>query len=196
METIYCIQLFSNSNLNNAPVRMILEGSTDGDTWHVLYNNATEGDAFTTNPTAYNCWLTDLVSATEDNRPEGKGIAIGSGCEPDNGFVQFPNGLKAQVVSNGVLVAKGAVTVNELTIDATSVGTMRGVTFAEQGTLRLVNLPDGGAVLPGAYEDCEGLERVAGWTVNVNGHTAARTRVTVQNGAIKVIPPGISVSFR
>jgi hypothetical protein len=190
------IQLFSNSNLNNAPVRLMLEGSTDGDTWHVLYNNATEGEAFSNNPSAYNCWLTDLDSAFEDNRPEGKGITIGSAYEPDNGFVQFPNGLKAQVVSNGVLVARGPVTVNELSIDATSAGTMRGMVFAEQGVLRLVNLPEGGAVLPGTYEDCEGLDRVAGWTVNVNGHTASRTRVTVQNGAIKVITPGISVSFR
>ena len=190
------IQLFSNANLNNSPVRLMLEGSTDGDTWHILFNNATEGEAFSTNPTAYNCWLTDLVSASEDNRPEGKGITIGSAYEPDNGFVQFPNGLKAQVVSNGVLVARGPVTVNELSIDATSAGTMRGMIFAEQGVLRLVNLPDGGAVLPGTYEDCEGLERVAGWTVNVNGRTASRTRVTVQNGAIKVITPGISVSFR
>ena len=192
------IQLFSNSNLNTAPVRMMLEGSTDGDTWHILYNNATEGEAFSTNPTGYNSWLTDLVSASEDNRPEGKGIAIGSAYEPDNGFVQFPNGMRAQVVSNGVLVAKGPVTVKELIIDATSVGTMDGFTFAQEGTLdvEFAGALPSKAELPGTYLNCEGLQNLAGWRVKVNGERSVKYRTDMSNGKLIVVMRGLSVVIR
>ena len=83
--------------------------------------------------------------------------------EPDNGFVQFPNGLRAQVVSNGVLVAKGPVTVKELTIDVTSAGTLDGVTVAQDGTLDVVFAGEqpSKAELPGTYVDCEGLQNIA-----------------------------------
>ena len=192
------IQLFSNSNLNNAPVRFMLEGSTDGDNWHVLYNNATEGEAFSTNPTVYNSWLSDLVSATGDNRPEGKGIAISSSYQPEDEFVQFPNGLKAQVVSDGVLVAKGPVTVNELTIDAASAGTLDGVTFAQNGTLDVVFSGEqpSKAELPGTYVNCEGMENLAGWSVKVNGDKSHKYRVNVLNGKIIVVMRGLSVVIR
>ena len=189
------IQAFHKDNLSNSPVRFMLEGSTDGETWHVLYNNATEGDALSTIPTSYNCWLSDCAYASANNRPSGKGWNISSTYATGNPYVQFANGLKAQVLSAGVLATSGTVELNELTIDATDAGTMEGLAFAQNGVLNLVNV-NSTMTLPGTYVGCTGLENVANWTVKIGGRMRTRTHVAVVDGSLKVLVPGISIGFR
>ena len=189
------IQTFHNSSLNNSPVRFMLEGSTDGETWHMLYNNATEGEALSANPTGYNQWLSDQVSASADNRPAGTGWTISAPYAVENPYVQFADGLKAQVLSDGVLSTAGTLEVGELTVDAADAGTIEGFAFAQNGVLNLVNM-NGATVLPGTYTGCTGLENIANWTVKVNGHVRKNIRAVVEDGRIRIMMPGISISFR
>ena len=189
------IEAFYYDSLAHSPVRFMLEGSTDGETWYVLYNNATEGDALSNVPTDYNQWLSDRAYGSANNRPDGTGWNISAPYVTENIFTQFANGLKAQVLSDGVLTASGTVELNELTIDAASVGTIENFSFAQNGVLNLLNV-DSTAVLPGAYSGCTGLENVANWAVTVNGRRRLRTRVVAEDGKLKVLLPGVSISFR
>ncbi len=189
------IQAFNNSNLNTAPVRFMLEGSTNGETWHVLYNNATEGEALSANPTDYNEWLSDRVVATANNRPDGTGWNITAPYATENPYVQFTNGLKAQVLSDGVLSATGTLELDELTIDANDAGTIEGLAFAQNGVLNLLNV-NSTMMLPGTYVGCTGLENVANWTLKIGGRVRTRTHVAVVDGRLKVMLPGSVVTIR
>ena len=189
------IQAFSLNSLSYAPVRFMLEGSTDGETWHVLYNNATEGDALSNVPTDYNQWLSDCASGSANNRPDGTGWNISASYATGNPYVQFANGLKAQVLSDGVLTTSGTLALNELTIDAASAGTIENFVFAQNGTVNLLNV-NSTAVLPGSYTGCTGLENVANWAVTVNGRSRSRTRVVSEDGKLKLLVPGVSISVR
>lgn len=190
------IEAFNNTNLDSAPVRFMLEGSTDGETWHVLYNNATEGEALSNNPTGYNEWLSDLLYApTHVNRPDGTGWNIGVPYLTENPYEQFANGLKVQVLSDGVLSTTGTLELDELTIDATDAGAIESFAFAQNGVLNLVNVSSS-MMLPGTYAGCSGLENVANWTVKIGGRVRTRTRVVAVDGRLKVLVPGTAIGFR
>ena len=83
----------------------------------------------------------------------------------------------------------------ELTVDAADAGTIEGFAFAQNGVLNLVNM-NGATVLPGTYTGCTGLENIANWTVKVNGHVRKNIRAVVEDGRIRIMMPGISISFR
>jgi len=194
------IETLSEKVLDVSPVRFMLEGSYNGEDWHVLYNNATEGVAFSTPPTTYNQWLTDQVVAQSNHpRPAGKGISVSCYAdEAEPSYVQFQGGVKAQVLGDGVLAKAGTgvpPVMSELTIDVDDAGAVEGFAFAQDGTLNLLNV-DSSMTLPGSYSTCSGLENIRNWTVNVNGKERPGAHVFAHDGTLKLALPGTIVIFR
>ena len=191
------VQLYERQILSHAPVRMLLEGSTDGENWFVVYDNATTGSAFSTVPTGYNSWISDAEPASNGShaRPEGTGLDISVSYADDPAATQFPDGVSVQVVSNGVLTANAPFTVKRLTVDATTGGTIDGFAFAANGTLDIASWTESGE-LPGTYVNCEGLANVANWSVTFDGAARANRTVIVENGKLKVLVRGTAIIMR
>ena len=192
------VQLYDQKTLDYAPVRMLLEGSTDGENWFVVYDNATTGSAFSTVPTGYNSWISDATSASNNShaRPEGTGMDISAPYIVDPAATQFPDGVRVQVMSNGVLTANAPFEVKGLTVDAATAGTIDGFAFAADGTLDIANFT-GDCELPGTYVNCEGLANVANWTtVTFDGDVKANRTVVVENGKLKVLIRGTTIILR
>ena len=72
--THFDIQGFSDT-IDSYPTRFKLEGSSDGRSWHVLWNNV-EGPSLTPPITTFNSWVSDGASASNSShaRPYGKGL--------------------------------------------------------------------------------------------------------------------------
>lgn len=193
------IQLFAQNSLSAAPVRILLEGSVDGEKWVEVFDNATKGVAFSNVPAYYNCWLSDGVQASDSShaRLAGTGMDITAPYVPDEtAATQFPNGMSVQVLSNGVLSADSSFEVKVLKIDAKNAGIIDGLSFAaNNGTLDIVNFT-GDSLLPGTYVNCEGLANVANWTLTFDGDTRANRRAIVENGKIKVLVKGTMFILR
>ncbi len=186
------------------PRRFMLEGSADGERWHVLYNNATEGDQLPTTfpPTQYNTWVSDGVQASNSghSRPAGKGLALAMSYVPDEApATQFPDGVNVQVLAGATLTAEDATqTIKSLRVDSSGAGTLDGFTFADSGTIDVVfsdGVP-GPVVLSGTYVNCTGQENIAGWAVKLNGSRSYGYRAKVVNGTIVIVPKGMTISFK
>ncbi len=192
------VQAYGQGDLGGVPVQILLEGSTDGRNWFTMYDNVTQGEAFSNTSPKYNRWLSDGVEASDSNhaRPAGKGFNVLTSCIPDEpDATQFPNGMRVQVLSGGMFVASTNLAVSTLVVDANNAGTIKDVTFAATGTLDVQNLGDG-LVLPGVYDGCTGMDNIANWTLLFDGQRKSGRRAVVSNGQITIIPKGISISFR
>ena len=110
---------------------------------------------------------------------------------------------------SSVSVAPGAVLYTDdpsgipikgLRIDANGMGTISNFTFAAQGQIDVVNVAAGAGVqiLPGTFSNVGGLANVANWDLSVNGRSGGRSRVTVtaDGNSLRLIRPGIVVSFK
>ena len=106
------------------------------------------------------------------------------------------------VADGARLVAMGSVApIKGLSVDVGGAGTIDGFEFAaassgSECTLNVENLPDNGATLPGAYPNCTGLDKVAGWSLKVGGEATKRYRIAYSNGTISVLPVGTVILFR
>ena len=110
---------------------------------------------------------------------------------------QVLNNAMVSVGANGRLVIDGDVTVSRLEVDAAGAGTIEHLTFAENGVLNVVNLPNEAAVvLPGTYVACTGFENVRNWQLLVDGERSPRQRLAFVKGKLVVIRRGLAVSFR
>ena len=188
--------------LTRIPRRFMLEGSVDGATWHVLFNNATAGDPLpaTFPPGNYNTWVSDGVGASNTGhaRPAGKGFNLTAYMPDEPAATQFPDGVNVQVLPGATLTTTATNEIKSLRVDSAGAGTLDGFTFAENGTIDVV-FGDGvprPVVLSGTYTNCTGIENVAGWNVKLNGSRSYGYRAKVVNGTITIVPKGISVSFR
>ena len=94
-----------------------------------------------------------MYAPTHVNRPDGTGWNIGVPYLTENPYEQFANGLKVQVLSDGVLSTTGTLELDELTIDATDAGAIESFAFAQNGVLNLVNVSSS-MMLPGTYAGC------------------------------------------
>ena len=134
-------------------------------------------------------------------------MANGTKARPGKGFPMKPradlppplqNVRSVSVASNAVLRTETAVTLYSIKVDSAGAGTMDGFTFAPTGTLDVAfaaALPSK-AELPGTYLNCEGIENLAGWRVNVNGEKSGKYRANVSDGKIIVVMRGLSVVIR
>ena len=85
----------------------------------------------------------------------------------------------------------GAVTVAGLSLDSTAgVGTFENITFAENGTVDVVNVPRTGAEFSPVLVNCEGFSNVANWSVTKNGRSINSLTMDVYGGKIRIVPAG------
>ena len=88
----------------------------------------------------------------------------------------------------------GAVTVAGLSLDSTAgVGTFENITFAENGTVDVVNVPKTGAEFSPVLTNCEGFSNVADWSLTKDGQPTTRIRMNVSGGKISFVPMGLVI---
>ncbi|MCQ2390033.1 MAG: autotransporter-associated beta strand repeat-containing protein [Kiritimatiellae bacterium] len=196
--THFDVQYYNNTAVQ-LPTRLKLEGSLDGRHWTTVYDNATQGEALTTEIPNFNCWVSDGVNASNASheRPIGKGLAVSRSYPADpEPKDQFAHVESVSVAAGATLTSNATLPLAGLTVDAAGAGTLQGFTFAANGTLDVRNLPAGGMALPGTYLNCEGLENLANWQVSRDGTVSSRLHAYVRNGVIYVTTPGLTLNIR
>ena len=128
---------------------------------------------------------------------------------PDYGFpidvpvrsLRYGTIASVSVASNAVFRADirdgGAVTVAGLSLDCTAgVGTFENITFAENGTVDVVNVPKTGAEFSPILTNCEGFSHVAKWSLTKGGQPATRVKMSVYGGKIRIVPMGTVIVIK
>ena len=172
-----------------------VEASKDGSTWIDL-----TGDVSTPQS---DDWLSgDGFVAGHPLRP-GAGLALNIPAAPDaNGAAMLDNVTSVQVATGATLVAKGvSKTVHGLTIDCSAgVGTLSGIDFAANGTINLVNIPEGATELaiPAGLGgvSAAGLANLNAYSVMVDGKPRSSWGVEVSADCIRATKHGMSLIFR
>ena len=172
-----------------------VEASKDGITWIDL-----TGDVSTPQS---DDWLSgDEFVAGHPSRP-GAGLALNVPAAPDaNGAAMLDNVTSIQVATGATLVARGvAKTISNLTIDCSAgVGTLSGFDFAANGTVNLVNIPEGATdfTVPADFDgfSSESLANLNACSVTENGTPAARWIVKIASDCIRVSKRGTCIIIR
>ena len=90
-------------------------------------------------------------------------------------------------VTGGTLALPSGIT---LTVDgSTGAGTIANMVLPANGTLNIVNMPSfsGNAEIPVVFENVEGLDNIAGWTLRVNGAVKPVSRMRANASADKIL---------
>ena len=112
--------------------------------------------------------------------------------------------LPTFVNAGAVSVAAGAtlktdstqnVTIRSLAIDANGMGTIENFAFADVGTVDFQNLGSQKS-MPGTYVNCKGLENLCNWSVKVGGKQKPTWRISVRDGVVSPVRPGMYMIFR
>ena len=91
----------------------------------------------------------------------------------------------------------GEVEVCGLVVDCDEgIGSFENITFAASGTVDVRNMPKGGVELSPTLTGCEGFSNVAGWTLTKDGgEPAAKYRMSVSGGKMRIVPVGLVLSI-
>ena len=188
------------------PRAFMLEGSLDGANWYVI-------DDYDAGGYPSGNWLTWRFSGDTWGNPTDCNTAESdfSFHEGGRSVTAYPTGLPVPLVNvTNISVAAGArlaVTGGtldlpsgiRLTVDgATGAGTLANVVFPENGTLEVVNLPsfNGSVELGVTCENVMGFDRVANWSLVVNGSAVPAGRLKCRTAAGKIVlyrPGGVFV---
>lgn len=105
-----------------------------------------------------------------------------------------------KVAKGATLVAEGApMEVKGLVIDAVDAGTLDNFTFAEEGTLDVLNLPKGGSVelpLEFANVPAEEIAKLANWSLTIGGEVKSSKSIAIRNGKVCIDSSGLMLIFR
>ena len=171
------------------PCSWELQGSLDGKTW-VSLSSVTHR----TPPAWHSNWnvaYNGTTAYTAGAKHVGYEIA---------GPVQKPvfNNVDTVGVESGAeLSTTDGVTINGLSVDMDSAGTISGFAFAESGVLRVENCRSNDMlVLPGTYVNVTDLANLEGWTLYVNDRPAPRRKIHVRDGSVMIGGIGMTISFR
>ena len=170
---------YSNANARRKVKSYTLFGSVDGVDWKEL-DKVDDIDKV-----ADKRWYFAGVTATMDNiSPHTGGKEISTAHQSSlNAMVSVANGATLESVGAKLKVSR-------IRVDALGAGTMRNLSFAGSGEIDVVNHSDGMRFLPGAYEDCEGLENLENYAVSFNGIPNRRVHIKVADGKVAVLKPG------
>lgn len=182
------------------PCRWSLEGSVDGLHWEDV--NPDGGDyVITTND--YDAVAKDGFLIRKNVLFSGAHARSNTAGWPIRGtstnvFARLSHVRSVRVDAGARLVLDGpALVVSRLRIDADAgVGTIQGVTFAETGTVELEGYVSEAKALPCDWSATDGAANVATWSVKVGARAQTRYRVKYVDGAVVILPPGLTVSFR
>ena len=181
------------ANHASAPIQWKMDASVNGLDW-VKVNETSQKPSSSAN----NCWsrlengsVVQFTAAGQTH--QGYPIALA----PEGTPPQVLNNATVAVGPKGKLLADGDIAISKLEVDASGAGVIDGFTFAESGTLNVVNLPKKPVVtLPGSYVNVAGLEHLANWTLTVDGQVKPSKRISVANGEVRVISDGLVITIR
>lgn len=182
-----------NSSAKFGVKSYVLEGSVNGLDWDELYttNNAPLASAswyWTSSNKRFNA--NETRANTSGYPIRGRSMRIYA--VPENiGVVSVAEG--ATLETEG-----GELEISKLRVDATGAGTLRGFSFAENGTLDVVNFPVGVTVmrLPGVYDSVAGFENIGNWNLTLQGQVKPSIGFRVTDGSIMVFRPGTQIHLR
>ena len=173
----------------NATYQMIsncvLEASVDGASWTKIDEVTND-----TEPTR-NTWQSDnSTSYVVGYATHATGMKIPSG--PTNVVVFAPSSVS---VANGAVLKSQSLperpVIRELAVDAsTGGGTIDGFELASDLTLKITNMPSGGATIPVTFKNVTGLDDISGWTLNVDGRAKSVNRLSASAAGFTVTSPG------
>jgi len=174
-----------NSNDDRQPKDWMLEASCDGRNWDVIDTQADQG----VSASGYRWYSSDV--ATFDEAHPGYPIATA------------PSGVTTEIgpvtIAGGTLDVASPVVISNLTVDASaSDGGLKGVTFASEGVINVVNMPEGSRdlELPVALSGCVDERNVSLWTLKIGGVSNTRLSVNVSNGKIGLTRKGFLIYYR
>lgn len=195
----------SQTGFDFNPESWCLEGSRDGIHWDMLHDMpSTNATMFchTSNNRYYAANRTSNGASNDPANPEKYNLTttekapIIAGSTNKN--INVMSGFSYVKVAEGaVLAADGAgLEISSLRIDSTGAGAIEGFSFARNGTLDVLGVENSGrAVLPGTYGSVSGFSNIANWSLTVDGESTRR-RITVENGVIVLVNPGMRVILR
>jgi len=184
----------------------MIEASQNGVVWTTLTNTTfgiwNEDTGTYTDPTSTltaNKWYSSFATfAANRVLGENEGFRI-PGRPTWNGPAALANVSSVSVVSNAVLEAEGDVALGALKIDASSGGTIRGVSLKATGSIEVVNLPKAGSgmfEMPIVFEDVTGLENLSAWSFTVEGRPRPADSFRVADGKLYYFAPGAMIIIR
>ena len=207
----YDIESYWNTNqTNNWPKIATMEASVDGIHWDLVETNSTgavvaehEYDFSIPlggpNGNNSNKWYSDGTSQVNWDPTTGTTPRPGKGF-PMRARADIPTPLanvrSVSVAAGATLKTYDGIEISKLKVDAAGAGTIDGFTFAENGTIDVIDAPREPTFLSGTYVNCSGLENIAGWTLKIDGTVNAKCKVGVRDGKLYFTRPGFIVTFR
>lgn len=177
-----------------------LEGSVDGIHWDLLHKIDNSLDRDCGMPVGlYSCRLYKtqsnqaalLLCSTNSQQIAGRSSST---VNP------LAHVTSVKVAKGATLVAEGApMEVKGLVIDAVDAGTLDNFTFAEEGTLDVLNLPKGGSVelpLEFANVPAEEIAKLANWSLTIGGEVKSSKSIAIRNGKVCIDSSGLMLIFR
>jgi len=173
------------------PKSYLLEGSRDGYVWKTLIDEDDSQKASSASVSfqwAYNqSGGPDAVAmgVPGDPHPNGQEITVFTQAEP----VVISNAVS--VASGATLEAAGKVQLGNLKVDANGAGTVKGFSFAANGSVDVLNYNQTIA-LPLTFTDCTGTENfAAGWSVKTDGKPRVSKKLAFKDGVLSVVSSGL-----
>ena len=177
----------SGANNNREPKDWMLEASCDGRNWDVIDTQTDQGVS-----ESGQRWYS---SGSTDFDAEHPGYPIASAP------ADVTTEIGAVAVAGGTLDVASPVVVSNLTVDASSSGgVVKGVTFAANGVINVVNAnfvaQSRDFELPLTLSSCEGTENISHWALNLDGVPNTRLDVRVSNGKVRLSRRGFMLLYR
>ena len=174
-----------------------LEGSLDGVNWYPALDDHDRGDGTYGGQATKWCFggetygngdaackPADLMTHTTGRKiagyPAGLPVLMSNVTS-----ISVASGARL-AVTGGTLALPSGIT---LTVDGSAgAGTLANMVLPANGTLNIVNMPSfsGKAEIPVVFENVEGLDNIAGWTLVVNGAVKPISRMSASASADKI----------
>lgn len=173
-------------------------GSVDGLDWHDVYwNDDAPLPTLNSGNTGYSYWWNGGNIVAGSSKPESDDPCAFTESAHESRTI-LPYGVRLSVAAGGTFRVEGdALTVKELTIDCSGDGgAIENVDFAGAGTLNLANVPTGTASVSFTLTRVTNFDRVAGWSLKLNGRDYSGRAVSVDGSTIRLQPKGSVIVVR
>lgn len=176
----------------------VLESSVDGLHWTTV-TNCTEVPPAPGTGSSNWWWVyanTARLGGSTEPATHAGGLPI-SGVTT-NTFTVLPQMGALSVAPGSSLEFEGfSPVVSTLKVDPVNgMGTLKGATFAEGGTLALEKKPQDGVTLPARFEDATDLAALNNWMVSIGGTFKPGYAIQASPDGIKVLKSGLCVIVR
>jgi hypothetical protein len=190
----YDLSLRHAPNFARMPRSWILEGSVDGETWWTVDDvSCADNTRVPAQDDGHSYWWwyanSSCAVGTASTHNAGKPIS-GS-----TNLTTIAYNCPVSVAAGATLEADGLVELSSLRINPSSAGTIKGVAFAEQGTVEITERLRGSTKLALNFVDCAATEHFKQWKVTVKG-SSGEWLARVVDGKIVVSPRIFAIVVR